>query len=214
MASTVGVGVAVDGERGLADVEVTYVAGWFDHPRFIEANAGHVEAALDRLPAALRAGARLVFTAHSVPLASADRSRYREQLLESSRLVAARLNRPDWALVYQSRSGRPEDPWLEPDVCDHLRALRAGGVEAVVVSPIGFVCDHIEVLYDLDREAAAVAEEIGLVMTRAAAVNDAPAFLEMMADVVQQLVARYAHGRPLPLVPAAGAALASAARRG
>ena len=201
-------------ERGLADVDVTYVGSWFDHPLFIEANARHVDAALQQLPAAQRAGARLVFTAHSVPLAAAEKSRYREQLRESSRLVAARLQRPDWTLVYQSRSGRPEDPWLEPDVCDHLRQLRAEGAEAVVVSPIGFVCDHVEVLYDLDREAAAVAAEIGLTMARASAVNDAPPFLEMMADVVQQLTARYAHGRPLPLAPAAGAALASSARRG
>lgn len=189
-------------QRGLADVEVTYVASWFDHPLFIEANARHIEAAIDRLPASLRAGARLVFTAHSVPLASAVKSQYREQLTESARLVAARLNRSDWSLVYQSRSGRPQDPWLEPDICDYLRQARRAGLDAVVLSPIGFVCDHVEVLYDLDREAAEVAAEIGMAMTRASAVNDAPAFLEMMADVVLRLVARYAGGRPLRLVAA------------
>ena len=103
----------------------------------------------------VRGAARLVFTAHSIPLSMAERSRYREQLRESARLVArARPAWRDWALVYQSRSGRPEDPWLEPDVCDYLRAERATRPEAAVLCPIGFVCDHIEVLYDLDREAA------------------------------------------------------------
>lgn len=201
-------------ERGLADVEVTYASSWFDHPLFVEANARHIEAAIERLPVPVRARARLVFTAHSVPLAAAVRSRYREQLRESARLVAARLNLDDWALVYQSRSGRPEDPWLEPDICDYLRQAPADGVAAVVVSPIGFVSDHVEVLYDLDREAAGVAQAIGLPMTRAAAVNDAPAFLDMMADVVTRVVTRYASGRPLALVAPPAPALAPAARRG
>lgn len=200
-------------ERGLADVEVTYVASWFDHPLFIEANARHIDDAIHRLPDALRPAARLVFTAHSVPLASAVKSRYREQLAESARLVAERLNRPDWALVYQSRSGRPEDPWLEPDICDYLRQASTEGLQAVVVSPIGFVSDHVEVLYDLDREAARVAADVGITMTRASAVNDAPAFLEMMADIVLRCVARYAHGRPLPLVAPVGT-LAPSGRRG
>ena len=92
----------------------------------------------------------------------------------------------DWALVYQSRSGRPGDPWLEPDVCDYLRQARADGLAAAVLCPIGFVCDHIEVLYDLDREAAEVCREIGLPMARAEAVNDDPLFLDMMADVVHE----------------------------
>ncbi len=201
-------------DRGLADVQVTYVSSWYDHPLFVEANARHVEAALERLPEVLRARARLVFTAHSVPLAAAARSQYREQLGITARLVAERLNRADWALVYQSRSGRPEDPWLEPDVCDYLRQARDEGVDAAVVSPIGFVSDHVEVLHDLDREAAAVADSMGLAMTRAAAVNDSPLFLDMMADVVLRLIERHAHGRPLPLVAAGSQTLAPAARRG
>lgn len=202
-------------ERGVADVDVTYVGSWYDHPLFIEANARHVEAAIERLPADLRGRARLVFTAHSIPLATASQSRYREQLAETARLVAARLNRSDWALVYQSRSGRPQDPWLEPDVCDYLRQARGEGIDAVAVSPIGFVSDHVEVLYDLDREAADVAHSIGVTMTRAAAVNDSAPFIEMMADVVLRLVARHAHGRPLPIVaPAVSQRLAPAQGRG
>ena len=112
--------------------------------------------AIARLPEPLRGEARLVFTAHSIPTPMAERSRYREQLETSSRLVASEAGVRDWALVYQSRSGRPGDPWLEPDVCDYLRQARADGLRAAVLCPIGFVCDHIEVLYDLDREAADV----------------------------------------------------------
>jgi ferrochelatase len=184
------------------DVGVTYTGSWFDHPLFVEANARHVREALERLPPNVRRGARLVFTAHSVPLPMAERSRYREQLRESSRLVAERAGLGDWAVVYQSRSGRPEDPWLEPDVCAYLRAEHARGLAAAVLCPIGFVCDHIEVLYDLDHEAAGVCREIGLPMVRAEGVNADPLFLDMMTDVVLRTIHRYDHGRPLPIVPA------------
>jgi len=183
-----------------ADLDVTYVESWFDHPLFIEANARHVRAALTRLPAEVRGAARLVCTAHSIPRPMAESSRYREQLLESARLIARHAGIEDWALVYQSRSGRPGDPWLEPDVCEYLRSARAGGVAAAVLCPIGFVCDHIEVLYDLDHEAGEVCRDIGLPMARAEAVNDDPLFLDMMADVVLRTIRRYERGRPLPIV--------------
>ena len=124
---------------------------------------------------------------------------YCEQLEVSARLVAERLGRPDRALVFQSRSGRPRDPWLEPDVCDYLRTAAADGLEAAVLCPLGFVADHVEVLYDLDVEAADVCAELGVTMRRAAAVNDDPRFLDMMADVVRSTVARYRGGRPLPV---------------
>jgi ferrochelatase len=178
---------------------VTFAASWFDHPLWIAANAAHVREAIARLPEPLRGDARLVFTAHSIPVPMAEQSRYREQLETSSRLVAGEVGVRDWALVYQSRSGRPGDPWLEPDVCDYLRTARADGLRAVVICPIGFVCDHIEVLYDLDREAAGVCSDVGLAMTRAEAVNDDPRFLDMMADVVMTTIRRYEGGRPLPL---------------
>jgi len=183
------------------DVEVNFTGSWFDHPLFVEANARHVRAARERLPADVRDGARLVCTAHSIPVSMAERSRYREQLLESARLVAGKAGMADWALVYQSRSGRPQDPWLEPDVRDYLRAAREDGLGAAVLCPIGFVCDHIEVLYDLDHDAAAVAAEVGLPLVRAEAVNDDPVFLDMMADVVMKTLRRYRHGRPLPIAP-------------
>ena len=188
------------------DVDITYVGSWFDHPLFVAANAAHVTAARAALPEHVRAGARLVFTAHSIPASMADRSRYREQLRESARLVADAAGMPDWALVYQSRSGRPEDPWLEPDVCAYLRESRQRGLRAAVLCPIGFVCDHIEVLYDLDREAADACREVGLPMTRAESVNDDPIFLDMMADVVVKTIDRYRSGRPLPLASGPGTA--------
>ena len=183
------------------DIDVTYVESWFNHPLFIHANAAHVQVALERLPVDSRAAARLICTAHSIPLPMAERSRYCEQLEETARLVARQAGVGDWALVFQSRSGRPQDPWLEPDVCDYLRAEHANGLRAAVISPIGFVCDHIEVLYDLDTEAAQVCRAIGLPMARAEAVNDDPLFLDMMADVVLNTLRRYVKGRPLPIAP-------------
>ena len=173
-----------------ADVDVTYVSSWFDHPLFVAANAAHVREAREKLPADVRGAARLVCTAHSIPMPMAAASPYREQLAESARLVAAAAGIADWAVVYQSRSGRPSDPWLEPDVCEYLRREHAAGLRAAVLCPIGFVCDHIEVLYDLDREAADACREIGLPMTRAEAVNDDPLFLDMMAEVVLETIAK------------------------
>ena len=123
------------------------------------------------------------------------------ELKESATLVAERLATSDWDLVFQSRSGRPQDPWLEPDICGYLRTEHAKGLAAVVVSPLSFVADHIEVLYDLDTEAAQVSEEVGLAMARASAVNDHPVFLDMMADVVETACQQYAGGTPLPIVP-------------
>ena len=187
-----------------ADVDVTYVASWFDHPLFVATNAEHVRSALATLPAAVRDEARLIFTAHSIPVSMAELSQYRQQLRRSAERVAQEAGIRDWALVYQSRSGRPEDPWLGPDICEYLRREHAAGLRATVICPIGFVCDHIEVLYDLDREAAQVCTELGLAMARAEAVNDDPLFLDMMADVVLATVDRYRRGRPLPITaPAA-----------
>jgi ferrochelatase len=190
---------AVLTKSGLADVDVTYAGDWSEHPRFIETWATHIEEALERLPPHRRSDARLVFTAHSIPTPMADAYPYREQLMASARLVADRLRRSDWTLVYQSRSGRPGDPWLEPDVCDYLKTARSSGLEAAVLAPIGFVSDHVEVLYDLDHEALSVAREIGLAAVRAETPNDDPVFVEMMADVVRSAAGQYDAGRPLAL---------------
>ncbi|MQA30623.1 MAG: ferrochelatase [Luteitalea sp.] len=186
---------------GLRDVQVTYVSDWHTHDGFVGANARHIVSALRTLSPDLREVARIVFTAHSIPESMTGAARYRDQLLESARLVAARAGSSDWALVFQSRSGRPEDPWLGPDVTGYLRAERAAGLEAAVLCPIGFVCDHIEVLYDLDHEAAEVCEQIGLPMVRALAVNDDPAFLETLRDAAIDTWRRYERGTPLTIAP-------------
>lgn len=190
-------------ERQLNDVEIVYVNDWHEHQGFIEANADHVRHALDRLPPALRGRARLVFTAHSIPLSMAERYPYRRNLEASVRLVAAATGISDWALVYQSRSGRPDDPWLGPDVTDYLRAERAKGLPAAVLCPIGFLCDHIEVLYDLDIEAAEVSREIGLPMVRASTVNAHPRFIDALSDAVVDVCERYGDRRPVTLAVAA-----------
>ncbi len=187
---------------GKPDVEVTYVESWFDHDLFVEVNAAHVRDALVKLPADARDRARLVFTAHSIPTSMAQSSQYAEQLRAGAEKVAARVGMSDWALVYQSRSGRPQDPWLEPDVCDYLRAEHASGLTAVVICPIGFICDHIEVLWDLDHDAANVCREIGIHMVRAESANADPRFIDMMVDVVVKTITRYQAGRPLPLASA------------
>jgi ferrochelatase len=202
---------AVLREEGLPDVQVTYTDSWFDHELFVEANALHVRSALARLSPERRANARLIFTAHSIPLSMAVKCRYDTQLRASAALVAERVGIRDWTLVYQSRSGRPEDPWLEPDVCDYLRAEQPKGLSAAVISPIGFVCDHIEVLWDLDEEAAAVCREVGIEMARAEAANADPVFIDMMADVVMRTVTRAERGRLLRIVAAPVAADAPAA---
>jgi len=186
-------------DEGRVDVEITYVEDWHEHPAFVETWAAHIERALATLPESARANAQIIFTAHSIPLPMAEAYPYREQLLASARAIAARLGRADWTLVYQSRSGRTGDPWLEPDVVDYLRASRAEGLEAAVLCPIGFVSDHVEVLYDLDHEALGVSREIGLTAVRAESPNDDPRFLRMMADLVRGAWRRYERGRPISL---------------
>lgn len=166
--------------------EIVYATPWGDHPRFIEAMADRVRAALDGIEPARRTDARLVFTAHSVPVAMAAGSPYAAQLETAARLIAEALGRPRGVLAYQSRGGSPRDPWLEPDVGDVIRRLARDGARDVVVVPVGFVCDHVEVLYDLDVEAKAVAEAGGVRFHRATAPNDHPEFIAMLADLVRR----------------------------
>jgi ferrochelatase len=184
-------------QAGIAPPEVVYVGDWHEHPGFIEANADHVRQALARLPDDRRARAHLVFTAHSIPTSTAERFPYVAQLQASARLIADAVGRSAWALVYQSRSGRPGDPWLEPDVCDYLRRERTNGLDTVVLCPVGFLCDHVEVLYDLDVEAAQACRETGVLMERAEAVNAHPRFIDALADAVVEVWTRYQGKRPL-----------------
>jgi ferrochelatase len=183
--------------RGLKDVDITYVDAWFDHPGFIAAVAQQLNDAMQQCPAD---GRRVLFTAHSIPLEMVRECRYAEQLITSARLVAEKLDIDEWALVYQSRSGRPQDPWLEPDIGDYFQEHAPKGLKCVAVSPIGFVCDHIEVLFDLDHQAAEQARQLGLTLVRARTVNDHPLFIEMMADVISKTVERYSSFPVLPVL--------------
>ncbi|HSU90586.1 MAG TPA: ferrochelatase [Sporolactobacillaceae bacterium] len=160
---------------------VVYPEPWHDHPLFIKAVASRTREALTRLDANARRDARLIFTAHSIPVAMAEASRYVEQLTESARMVASELSIDAFQFAYQSRSGNPRDNWLEPDINETLRNLTS---KVAVVVPIGFLCDHVEVLYDLDIEAARVAREMGIRFERAPTVGDHPLFIEMMASIV------------------------------
>jgi len=185
-------------EQGLHDIEICYVDGWHDDPRFIKVITDKIRKAMDSLTP--HAGqVRLVFTAHSIPVSMARSSRYVEEIQTTAGLVAEQLGHSDWSLVYQSRSGRPEDPWLEPDIGDYIRTERTRGLNAAVLVPIGFLADHIEVIYDLDHKAAAVAQETGLIMGRAETVNDHPLFIEMLADLTSRVYRRYLRFPPLPI---------------
>jgi ferrochelatase len=189
--------VAAGGRR----VDVTYVSDWHLHRGFVQAVADHVSEARATLPAHQRHQARVVFTAHSIPTSMPGAAMYQQQLHASAEAVATLLGIDEWALMYQSRSGRPEDPWLEPDINDWLRQeAGAGRLDAVVISPLGFVCDHIEVLYDLDHEARATCEALGIAMARASSVNAHPAFITTLGDAVAETCARYRGSRPLSLV--------------
>jgi ferrochelatase len=163
---------------------VVWIPAWYDDPLFVTAIADAVTASLVTLPAARRREAALVCTAHSIPKAVADISPYVWEVTSTAGLVAERLGRARWQVAWQSRSGSPREPWLEPDVNDALRALAKDGVRDVVVAPVGFVCDHVEVLYDLDVEAAATAAELGLGFARASTVNDHPLFVRLLAERV------------------------------
>lgn len=177
--------------------ELVKLRQFFDHPLFVSAFADGVRAAA----ASLNGAYRLVFTAHSVPV-SADKAagppseggyRYSRQVVEASRLVAAELGVTEYDVVWQSRSGPPQIPWLEPDIVDHIDALHAKGVTGVVVCPIGFVSDHLEVVWDLDTEARDRALELGMEFARAATPNGDPRF----AELVTELVAEHTSGAPV-----------------
>lgn len=180
-------------ERARAEVgdrapRIEKLRAFYNHPGFIEANVEHVRQALEKIPGERRGRAQLVFTAHSIPKSMADNSDYLSQLLEASRLVAEGAGRESWRLVFQSRSGPPTQPWLEPDILDHLRELKAGGAEDLVVSPVGFISDHMEVLYDLDTEAFALSHELGINMVRAATAGTHPAFISMIRELLMERI--------------------------
>lgn len=181
---------------------------FFNHPGFIETMAARVRSALGCLPEERRSRAHLVYTAHSIPLAMADGCAYEAQLREASRLISERVDASSWALTFQSRSGPPAQPWLEPDVCDYIRSfnesdaaradtaqgdtaqgdtVRAGTADCdIVVVPVGFISDHMEVAYDLDVEARACCDELGVRMVRAETAGTHPRFVDMIVELVEE----------------------------
>jgi protoporphyrin/coproporphyrin ferrochelatase len=193
--------VAAVRDAGGDPPSVEKVRPYWNHPGFVLAMVERVHAALEALAPADRNRARLVFTAHSVPLSMAETSDYQAQLLDEATMLAeraavprigtARNGPPDasdrgWDLVYQSRSGPPQVPWLEPDIVDHLGALHERGEDVVIVVPIGFTSDHMEVVYDLDTQAADAAEELGMTMVRAGTVGTHPLFVHGLVDVLEE----------------------------
>lgn len=157
---------------------------FYNHPAFVEVNADHLHEALSQIPTERRESASVVFTAHSIPLSMASQSAYEAQLMEASRLVAEAVGVQSWQLVYQSRSGSPSQPWLEPDILDYLKTLHDRESTDVVILPIGFVSDHIEVLYDLGYEAKALADELGLNLIVAPTVGNDPRYIRMIRDLI------------------------------
>ncbi len=168
--------------------EVDKVRVFYNHPQFIMANVDRVRTALQQLSPDQTASATMFFTAHSIPLSMADHCDYVKQLTETCRLIATELKWPAerWQLVYQSRSGRPQDPWLEPDIGDALRALHDRGGRTAVIAPVGFLSDHMEVLFDLDHEARDLCTELGVTMVRAGTVGCHPQFVSALVDLVQE----------------------------
>jgi len=175
--------------------ELVKLRQYFDHPLFVEMFADAVADAAATLPEELRDEARLVFTAHSIPLRAASRcgaDLYERQVGYAARLVAAAARYREYDQVWQSRSGPPQVPWLEPDVGDHLEALARNGTRAVIVCPLGFVADHIEVVWDLDNELAEQAAEAGIAFARAATPNSQPRFAQLVVDLIDEML----HGLP------------------
>lgn len=157
---------------------------FYNHPGFIRPNAENLKNALAQFTPEERASVRVAFTAHSIPMGMANGSAYVRQLEEACRLVAEQAGVEQYDLVYQSRSGAPHIPWLEPDILDHMEALSARGISNLVILPIGFISDHMEVLYDLDTEAVQKAEELGMKMARAATVGTHQAFIAMIRELI------------------------------
>jgi len=161
---------------------------FYNHPEFIATNVERIRAAFEQLPESSRSAASVAFTAHSIPLSMASNCNYAAQLNETCRLIASELALPDerWSLVYQSRSGRPGDPWLEPDILDHIRSKHSQGTKSLVIAPVGFLSDHMEVLFDLDEEAKSLCAELGITLSRAATVGNHPRFVSLVRELIEE----------------------------
>ena len=173
---------------GEAAPQIDKLRVFYNHPHFIAANSARFVEAFGQVPMDKRDAVHVAFTAHSIPQSMAATCQYESQLLDTCGQVAAAagISHDRWQLVYQSRSGRPQDPWLGPDITDHLRDLQAQRVSHVIVMPIGFLSDHMEVMYDLDYEARQVANDLGLSMIRASTVGTHPLFVGMVRELIEE----------------------------
>ncbi|MBX9670985.1 MAG: ferrochelatase, partial [Candidatus Obscuribacterales bacterium] len=169
--------------------EVEKLRIFFNHPGFIKANSDHLLQSLQQLPEERRSKAKVIFTAHSIPKSMSDGCQYANQLREASQLVSDAVNHKDWGLVYQSRSGPASQPWLSPDICDYLEDVAACGYNDVIVLPIGFVSDHLEVIYDIDTQAKEKADELKINLIRAATSGVHPSFVAMIRDLILEKTA-------------------------
>ncbi len=173
-------------EVGTGAPHVDKLRPYFNHPLFIEANAVNLRASLQNVAADSRGPVRVVFTAHSIPNSMAARCDYEAQLRETSRLVAESAGVSEWTLAFQSRSGSPHVPWLGPDIIEHVETAAAEGGRDIVVQPIGFISDHMEVMFDLDIEAQEAAQKLGVRLERAATVGVSPPFIEMLVELINE----------------------------
>lgn len=174
-------------EIGSGAPQIVKIRAFFNHPGFIEATEDRLRDALSEISASARQSVQVVYTAHSIPLSMASTSDYVKQLEEVRRLVSSRLQISNDALVYQSRSGAPGQPWLEPDILDYLREVKQKNLaSAVVLAPISFISDHMEVLYDLDIEARQLCESLSLPMARAKTVGVHPKFISMIRELIRE----------------------------
>ncbi len=190
-------------EVGVQALQVDKLRVFFNHPGFIEPQVESVAKCLEKVPTERRSATPLMFTAHSIPLSMSENCDYTAQLQEACRLVAAGVGHDRYELVYQSRSGPPQQPWLEPDICDRLNTLhKQENLQDVVLLPIGFISDHMEVLFDLDTEAYELCQRLNVNMHRAATVGTHPRFVRMIRELISERVddnpVRLALGDKLP----------------
>ena len=176
-------------DAGEGAPEVDKLRVFYNHPGFIEAMVERVRGALAEVPEDRRADCPLLFTAHSVPVSMAAGANYVPQLEDACRCIAAAVGADKWRLVYQSRSGAPGQPWLEPDISEALRETHTSGAPDVAIVPVGFISDHMEVLYDLDTEARALCDELNLHMVRAGTVGTHPRFIRMIRELIEERIA-------------------------
>jgi ferrochelatase len=175
-------------EVGPGAPQVDKIRVFYNHPGFIAANVDRIQTAIQKLPAAHQSAPAIAFTAHSIPISMSNNCNYVKQLEETCRLIAEELKIPSdrWRLVYQSRSGRPGDPWLEPDIGDYIRQLSTSGEKSVVIAPVGFLSDHMEVLFDLDEEARAICAEVGMEMARSETAGNHPDFVSCIRELIEE----------------------------